>query len=132
MKKVSFLSIAVLMASLFLTWGCEDDTDSSDDVCSAFTAPTCSTLTFTTCSDENGDIYYEYDGTQYYCKDYDLDTDTVECQSTADTIVSLTDCVAMDLTGNISLKSAQMSYASFLLSAKDEVVAAAKAAAGCE
>ncbi len=133
MKKVSFLSIGVLMTILFMTWGCEDDSTDSTDVCSAFEAPTCSELTFTACSDEDGNDYYQYSGTDYYCSDYDKATDSVDCQSTIDTIVSLSGCTAaLDLTDDINLKSASISYASFLLNAMEEVRAEAKAAAGCE
>ena len=130
MKKVRFLSIGLLMTILLVTWSCEEET--SDDVCSAFQAPSCSTLTFTTCEDESGNIYYQYDGKDYFCKDYDLSTDTVECQSTIDKIVSLSNCVATtDFSDELSLKSARISYVSFLLNAKEEVHAKAIAAAGC-
>ncbi len=135
MKKVSFLSILVVITSLLMTWGCEDDTESGD-YCSLFDdVPSCPSFSFTACSDDDGNDYYLIDGdtVKYYCSVYDKETDTVTCQSTVDTLVSLSGCAeAMDFADDISLKSARISYASFLLDAMDEVRAEARAAAGCE
>ncbi|GAF03566.1 hypothetical protein [Saccharicrinis fermentans] len=127
MKKMFLLPIALGMVLSFITWGCEDEEE--DAFCEAFTSPECSELSFNACSDENGD-YYENGDVKYYCSEYYEDGDEDECDGAADQLILDSGCVSSS-ESSASLKSATLSYKSFVLSAMAEVRTQAKFAAGC-
>ncbi|TLX76124.1 hypothetical protein E9993_07895 [Labilibacter sediminis] len=125
MKKIVLLPISLLAALLFVTWGCEKDSD-EDEVCLAFDHPECASLTFSSCSDGERD-YFVYNGKNYYCDEYFEQGDSDPCEGASDQVAADSQCQA----SSAQLKSGGESFNLFLLEAMQTVRSLAKETAGC-
>ena len=74
-KKLIFLPLSLLGIIAILLFGCDSDSDKSEEVCDVFPTPSeCSTTTQATacCSDEDT-CYYLYEGVKYTHTDQGLE-----------------------------------------------------------